>query len=134
LATVMVRRLRDSGRKERFAGQFLRVPVTCHPAVFPKSLAEPTSSYQLFTDTPILTDVIMNDFWDIYKVDKYTGSLDCSPLLADEFKEFPPTYISVSGADPLRDQGIEYAKKLDSHGIPVKLEIYSGYPHGLHSN
>ena len=126
----MVRRLRDSGRKERLAGQFLRIPVTCHPDAFPKSLADSSSSYHTFTDAPNLSKKVMDDFWDIYEVGSNTSSLDVSPLLADEFREFPPTYISVSGCDPLRDQGIEYAEKLDSAGVPVKIEIYSGYPHG----
>ena len=126
----MVRRLRDSGRKDRLAGQFLRIPVTCHPDAFPKSLADSPSSYQIFTDAPILSKKVMDDFWDIYEVGSDASSLDVSPLLANEFREFPPTYISVSGVDPLRDRGIEYAKKLNSAGIPVKIEIYSGYPHG----
>jgi len=130
LATVMVRKLRDSGRKERLAGQFLRIPVTCHPDVFPAPLSDPSSSYKLFADAPILSTKTMDDFWEIYDVGSKSSSLDCSPLLADEFREFPPTYISVSGCDPLRDQGIEYAKKLDEAGIPVKIEIYPGYPHG----
>lgn len=130
MATVMVRKLRDFGRKERLAGQFLRVPATCHPDVFPTSLSDPSSSYKLFHDTPILSTKVMDDFWDVYNVGSKTSSLDVSPLLADEFREFPPTYISVAGCDPLRDQGIEYAKKLDEAGIPVKTKIYSGCPHG----
>jgi acetyl esterase len=130
LATVMVRRLRDSSRKEKIAAEVLRVPVTCHPSVFPPALAASTSSYQKFTDVPILPKRVMDDFWEFYNPGAEVTSLDCSPLLADEFRDFPPTYISVCGCDPLRDQGFEYAKKLDAAGVDVKFEVMPGYPHG----
>jgi acetyl esterase/lipase len=107
LATAVVRRLIESGRKERFAGQFLRIPVTCHPDVLPKPLADLSSSYYFLSDAPISPTRIMNDFWDVYDVGTKAASLDNSPLLATELKGFPPTYIAVAGCDPLRDQGIE---------------------------
>jgi acetyl esterase len=132
LATVVVRKLRDSKRKERVAAEVLRVPVTCHPEVFPPGLGSPTSSYNLFHDAPILSTKTMNDFWYFYNPGGRAKDLDCSPLLAEEFKDFPPTYLSVAGSDPLRDQGYEYAKKLDEAGVTLKLDIVGGYPHGTH--
>lgn len=127
----MVRRLRDSGRKEKIAAQVLRVPVTCHPSVFPQELAAQSSSYQKFTDAPILPKRVMDDFWELYNPGDKAASLDASPLLANDFRDFPPTYISVCGCDPLRDQGFEYAKKLAAAGVDVKFEVMPGYPHGI---
>lgn len=127
---MVTRRLRDSNRKERIAAQVLRVPVTCHPDVYPESLKDPNGSYYAFKDAPILSTKVMEDFWYFYNPGKRAGDLDCSPLLATEFKEFPPTYISVAGADPLRDQGVEYAKKLHDAGVTVKFDVMPGYPHG----
>jgi acetyl esterase/lipase len=42
----------------------------------------------------------------------------------------PPTYIDVCSADPLAAGGIAYAKKLDDIGVPVKLFVLDGMPHG----
>jgi len=131
LATVVARKLRDSGRTERVAAQVLRLPNTCHPKAQPDALASPSASYHAFTNAPILPTSVMDTFWSFYNVPAdQVGSLDCSPLLATEFREFPPTYISICGSDPLRDEGLEYAKKLEAHGVAVKLDVMPGYPHG----
>jgi acetyl esterase/lipase len=55
-----------------------------------------------------------------------------SPLLAspDVLRKLPPTYIDVCSADPLASGGIAYAKKLEDIGVPVKLFILEGMPHG----
>ena len=55
-----------------------------------------------------------------------------SPLLASPelLKKLPPTYIEVCGADPLYENGIVYAKKLEDCGVPVRLFILEGMPHG----
>lgn len=132
LATIVVRQLRDSTRPERVAAQVLRVPNTCHPKALPEALAGPASSYYGFTDAPILSTAVMDTFWSLYNVpENQVRCLDCSPLLAPEFDEFPPTYISVCGCDPLRDEGLEYAKRLEESGVPVKLDVVPGYPHGM---
>jgi acetyl esterase/lipase len=130
----MVRRLRDSNRKERIAAEILRVPVVCHPDVFPPNLAAPTSSYKYYHDAPILSTKVMDDFFYFYNPGVKAGSLDCSPLLAEEFNDFPPTYVSVAGCDPLRDQGFDYAKKLEAAGITIKFDVMPGYPHGISSD
>jgi acetyl esterase len=72
----------------------------------------------------------MDDFWSFYNPGDRASSLDCSPLLADEFDNFPPTYISIAGCDPLRDQGFEFAKKLETAGVNLKFDVMAGYPHG----
>ena len=131
LATVVTRRLRDSNRKERIAAQILRVPVVCHPDVYPETLKDPKGSYYSYHDAPILSTKVMDDFWYFYNPGKGAADLDCSPLLATEFKEFPPTYVSVAGCDPLRDQGVEFAKKLHDAGVPLKFDVMPGYPHGM---
>ena len=55
-----------------------------------------------------------------------------SPLLANDnlLQKLPPTYVDVCSADPLAAGGIAYAKKLEESGIPVKLFILDGMPHG----
>ena len=73
----------------------------------------------------------MDDFWYFYNPGDKAREIDCSPLLATEFKDFPPTYVSVAGCDPLRDQGWAYAKKLEDAGVALKFDVMGGYPHGM---
>jgi versiconal hemiacetal acetate esterase len=41
----------------------------------------------------------------------------------------PPTYLAVCGKDPLRDDGLVFAKQLKKVGVKTKINLYDGYPH-----
>ena len=43
---------------------------------------------------------------------------------------FPPTYIETAEYDCLHDEGIEFAEKLKSQGIPVEVHDMIGTCHG----
>jgi acetyl esterase/lipase len=53
-------------------------------------------------------------------------------LIPDEIlKKFPPTYINIGTLDPLFDDGIHIAKRINNfNGGRVKLDIYDGLAHG----
>jgi acetyl esterase len=53
-----------------------------------------------------------------------------APARADDLDGLPPTYVGVCSADPLRDEGIEYARRLADRGIATKLRMYPGLFHG----
>ena len=134
LATVVTRRLRDSKLPYKVAAQILRIPMVCHPQEFPPKLASQDSSYNFYTDskTAILSKTTVDDFWSFYGPgDEDKKSLDCSPLLATEFKGFPPTYVNVCGCDPLRDEGWEFARRMDAAGVKIKFDVIPGLPHGF---
>ena len=66
----------------------------------------------------------------------YIGSADptdwmISPMHAEDLGGLPPTHILVAEHDPLRDDGIRYADRLRSHGVPVRLGNYIGMAHGF---
>lgn len=55
--------------------------------------------------------------------DKPASHVEVSPLLAESFAGLPPAYIQVAGGDPLRDDGLCYAQRLEEDGVPVKLDM-----------
>lgn len=49
-------------------------------------------------------------------------------------KGVPPVYFQICGMDPLRDEALIYEKVLrEDYGIPTKLDVYPGLPHGFWS-
>ena len=56
-----------------------------------------------------------------------------SPILADDLSGLPPALIQVAEYDPLRDDGIRYARALQAAGTPARLTEYVGMPHGYFS-
>ena len=55
----------------------------------------------------------------------------CSPLRADDFSDQPPATIMVCGFDPLRDEGVAYAAKLEAAGVHVELVEHRDMVHGF---
>jgi len=41
----------------------------------------------------------------------------------------PKTYVQTYGMDPLRDEGIIFAKKIVEAGGEAKWDCYAGFPH-----
>ena len=52
-----------------------------------------------------------------------------APLTATNFSDLPNSYISVAEFDPLRDDGIEYARRLETAGTSVVVNIEKGLGH-----
>ena len=40
-----------------------------------------------------------------------------SPMYLDNTDKMPTSIIVIAGFDPLRDEGFDYAKKLESYGV-----------------
>jgi acetyl esterase len=53
-----------------------------------------------------------------------------SPLLAQDLTNLPPALIIASGYDPLYDQAVEYAHRLQKAATPVTLIDYPDMVHG----
>jgi acetyl esterase/lipase len=53
-----------------------------------------------------------------------------APARAGDLSGLPPTYIDVGDLDLLRDEGIDFARRLCWAGVPVELHVYPGGIHG----
>jgi acetyl esterase/lipase len=50
----------------------------------------------------------------------------------DVWSKLPPTYLMAGAKDPLRDDSIVIEKRLAQLGVPVRLDLISGFPHYAH--
>ncbi|GII92910.1 alpha/beta hydrolase [Sinosporangium siamense] len=52
------------------------------------------------------------------------------PARARSLRNLPPAYVAICEIDPLRDEGLEYARRLLASGVSTELVVYPGTFHG----
>ena len=122
LAAVVSLAARDSGPE--IAGQVLIYPATDFAMKHP-SHSEPETSI-------LLTHSVIRWFRDHY----LNGAADihdwrASPARALTLAGLPPAYVLTAGADPLRDEGDEYARRLKEAGVSITYKHFPGQFHGF---
>jgi acetyl esterase len=128
LAAVVCQLLRERGGP-RIAHQSL-----IYPATDLRTPEDFDSAAPARTDYPILSSAVMVTFRDQYLgPDGDPESPMASPILAEDLSGLPPALIQVAEYDPLRDDGIRYARALEHAGNQVRLTEYVGMPHGYFS-
>jgi acetyl esterase len=123
LAAVVAIAARD-GDGPAVAGQLLIYPAIDFAMTHP-SHSEPETSI-------LLTHSVITWFRDHY----LNGAADvhdwrASPARASTLIGLPPAYVLTAGADPLRDEGDEYAVRLREAGVPVTHRTFPGQFHGF---
>ncbi|QDL97201.1 alpha/beta hydrolase [Rhodopseudomonas palustris] len=123
LSAVIALHARDHGGP-LLAGQVLIYPATDFSMQHP-SHNEPETSV-------LLTHSVIRWFRDHY----LGGARDAddwraSPARAETLAGLPPAFVITAGADPLRDEGDEYARRLADAGVPVVHRTYPGQFHGF---
>ncbi|GCB24361.1 AB hydrolase superfamily protein B1A11.02 [Aspergillus awamori] len=122
--------------KERLSppitGVLASIPVCISQETLPEKYKELWVSREQNANAPGnpgLDSKSIGGYEAFYEPDFLSG--DFSPFNVDvPFSEMPCTYVQVAGLDILRDDGIVYAKVLKDNGVEVKLDAYSGMPHG----
>jgi acetyl esterase len=123
LAAVVALAARD-GDGPKLAGQVLIYPATDFAMTHPSHSESETSI--------LLTHSVIKWFCNHYlngpaDIDNWRASPARSKTLAG----LPPAYVLTAGGDPLRDEGDEYAKRLQDAGVPVSYKHFPGQFHGF---
>jgi acetyl esterase len=94
-----------------------------------------TASYEKFRDGPWLTRQAMTWYLGCYLAGDEGAPEDprVSPLLAEDalLGASPPTLVLTASHDVLRDEGLEYARRLAAVGVEVTVSEYEGMFHGF---
>ena len=90
----------------------LLYPVTDHPSHQHPSYSENASGYGLEAS-------LMRWFWEQYAPGISSDDPDASPLRIGRPPRLPPTLVATAEYDVLRDEGVAYARKLQSAGVAV---------------
>lgn len=91
-----------------------------------------TRSYIENAEGPILSREDMMYFWEAYLGPAPPrDDPRAVPLAASDLSDLPPAFISVGEYDPLRDDGLAYARRLSAAGVPVEVQHARRLPHGF---
>jgi acetyl esterase len=129
LAAGVTQRALDQGGPA-IRAQILIYPVTDHESR--------TESVRSFVDTPGWTGGSNRNMWQLYlRGTTWAASGGAAapppyaaPLHRSSFAGLPPAFVEVAEFDPLRDEGIAYARALEAAGVPVELREIKGGIHG----
>lgn len=121
LAAVAALLARDAGLPPP-AMQLLIYPITV--------AGEELPSRHTFGDGFLLTRPDMDFFEDRYlPAGAERSDPRVSILRAADLSGLPPAYLAIAGFDPLRDEGVAFAKRLEEAGVPVSLRLHPSLVH-----
>jgi len=109
-----------------FLGQILIYPVL--------DASMSTESYREFAEGYGLTAASMAWFWQQYAGDRDSSSRRnplASPTAASDLDGLPASLVIVAEYDVLRDEGIQFARRMSDAGVPTTLEHCDGMLHGF---
>lgn len=125
LVAATAQHLRDE------AGPPVERQILIYPCLVPPR-AGGFASYEQYANGPLMSKPEMEWFWSHYlrsEADEQNPA--AAPLLADDLSGLPPATVVVAELDPLRDEGLAYAERLRTAGVPTEVEVYRGAAHGF---
>lgn len=89
-----------------------------------------TRSARQMPDSPVITSDSIAIMWKVYLAG---GAADgyIAPARTEDLSGLPPTLIVTAEQDPLRDEAIEYATRLQESGVDTVLHDVPGTFHGF---
>ncbi|MCO6005804.1 alpha/beta hydrolase fold domain-containing protein [Actinoallomurus purpureus] len=89
-----------------------------------------TVSFRSLTDRRITNGPSVARTWDNYLgPGRGEASPYAAPARAEDLRGLPPAYVLTCGMDPLRDEGVDYARRLIEADVPVELHHVPGAWH-----
>jgi len=122
LAAALALRLRAAGAPQPQL-QLLLYPAldaTCSRA-----------AYREFATGFNLSAEVMAWYWNLYRAGATTDLPELAPLAANDVAGLAPAVIAVAESDVLRDDGVDYARRLQAAGVPTRLIRCEGMIHGF---
>jgi acetyl esterase len=89
------------------------------------------NSYREFATGFNLRGEQMAWYWDAYRSGAAHDAPELSPLAAASLADLAPAIVVIAENDVLRDDGLEYAQRLEAAGVPVQLIRCEGMIHGF---
>lgn len=115
------------GRAEGLAGIVLQ--VLAYPVL---STDFDRPSYRRYGKGDYLISAAdMKWFWDHHVLPEQRANPLAAPLASLSLSGLPEAIIVLGGCDPLHDEGVEYALRLSSDGVPTTLRVLPGMAHGF---
>ncbi len=109
------------------------IPICAQVLIYPVLDSDcKTKSATEFVDVPLWTAVSNRRMWQMY-LKNFSGAAPAyaAPGQRANLSGLPSTYIETAEFDPLRDEGLAYAKALQEHGVVVELLETKGTIHGF---
>jgi acetyl esterase len=125
ISAALSQMCRDQG--VRIFGVVLNVPMVCDYRHFPSG----TSNSYLDCNQDFMGSAQLVTCWNTLLPSATAGTDPLASPLLGKLDSLPPHLIFIAGRDPLRDEGIAYAEKLDVAKVPMQCCIYSGVPHNF---
>jgi acetyl esterase len=113
----------------RDAGIPLKLQLLIYPAV-----AAADADYPSRTENAVgymLDPEAIEWFLKAYYPDGAPTDWRCAPMLAASHEGVAPALVITAEYDPLRDEGEDYARRLEAAGVPAKATRYDGLIHGF---
>ncbi|KAH6677873.1 Alpha/Beta hydrolase protein [Plectosphaerella plurivora] len=127
-----------ASRQPPIAGLVLMVPLLANPDSREVQLSQlknrTFSSYETNKDAPALPVSLITMLVRLLQIDDaHMADLRASPgsATSQDVMGMPPTTIGVAGWDPLRDEGLLFAKLLAEAGVPTETHMFLGMPHSF---
>ncbi|KAI3571172.1 Alpha/Beta hydrolase protein [Fusarium oxysporum f. sp. albedinis] len=130
IAAVLSHLARDNKLSTPLTGVYLHIPFTCAPEILAERYGSEYTSYEQNRNAPGL-DVKAAEFLRRNYAPDPKSELFSPLLWPSGHGGLPKTFFQISGLDPLRDDGLIYARELHNAGVDVKINTYPGVPHGF---
>ena len=91
-----------------------------------------SAAYKTYAESPGAQTASLDACWSLYLGERRpTSDPYAAPLKANDLAGLPPTHIHVAEVDPLADDGLRYAQRLEQAGCVVEFRVARRMIHGF---